>query len=121
MSLALVGVALAMLAAGPGHVYVSPDRTLPGHRRRRQHAILHAAWTPDAQFFVISTEATGGHQPWARPIWIYARSTNKFFDLSALGVVAVRVSLQQLLKTQSKKTAYPGRGRSRTTMTCPTG
>jgi hypothetical protein len=32
--------------------------------------IVKAAWPPDSQFFIASIDATGGHQPWARPLWV---------------------------------------------------
>ena len=52
------------------------------------HGIVHAAWTSDSQFFVASTGASGGHQPWARPLWVYSRSKNQVFELSNFGVTA---------------------------------
>ena len=51
--------------------------------------VLHAAWTADSQFFVAGTESTGGHQPWARPIWVYSRAKNRVFDLGEMGAVSV--------------------------------
>src|SRR5271157_3631376 len=41
------------------------------------HAIAEAAWTSNSQFFVASTKATGGHQPWSRPLWVYSRAKNR--------------------------------------------
>jgi hypothetical protein len=52
------------------------------------HGIVHASWTSDSQFFVASTEASGGHQPWARPLWVYSRSKNQVFELSNFGITA---------------------------------
>jgi hypothetical protein len=52
------------------------------------YRVMHAAWTPDSQFFVAGTEAAGGHQPWARPIWIYSRAKNQVFELSKMGATA---------------------------------
>ena len=48
----------------------------------------HAEWTVDSQFFVANTSATGGHQPWARPIWFYSRAKNHIFELSKAGASA---------------------------------
>ncbi len=53
------------------------------------YGVVHAAWTADSQFFVAGTEATGGHQPWARPIWVYSRATNRVFELGKMGATAV--------------------------------
>jgi hypothetical protein len=50
--------------------------------------IVQAAWTSDSQFFVASTSATGGQQPWARPLWVYSRARNQVFELSRLGITA---------------------------------
>jgi hypothetical protein len=117
LSYGLLFVAGALLPAQSAKVYASPDRALravvttnataesqveiqtPAHRvllRRDDRSkdgehgsgIGHAAWTADSQFFVASTEASGGHQPWARPIWVYSRATNAIVDLSKLGVAA---------------------------------
>lgn len=52
------------------------------------HGITHAAWTADSQFFVASTAASGGHQPWARPLWVYSRTGNRVIELWKFGVVA---------------------------------
>ncbi|MEA3160241.1 MAG: hypothetical protein QOD95_1789 [Gammaproteobacteria bacterium] len=52
------------------------------------HGIVHAAWTSDSQFFVASTAASGGHQPWARPMWVYSRRQNRVYELSEFDVVA---------------------------------
>lgn len=94
-----------LLAAAP--LYRSPDRALKvviaGARTEFQtssgrilltrndpsHVILHAAWTSDSQFFVASTESSEGHQPWARPIWIYSRAKNQILELAPLGAIAV--------------------------------
>lgn len=105
-------VALALLAAAtPGRVYTSPDgevRALVSSAKSGSRVVIeaisarallsrsspeatieHAAWTADSQFFVVSTEALGGHQPWARPIWFYSRGRDQVFELSKWGVVAV--------------------------------
>jgi hypothetical protein len=51
--------------------------------------VVHAAWTPDSQFFVASTMASGGHQPWGWPIWVYSRAKNQTFELTTMGATAV--------------------------------
>lgn len=43
--------------------------------------MVKAAWTPDSRYFLASTDATGGHQPWANPLWIYSRSKNHVFEV----------------------------------------
>jgi len=53
--------------------------------------IVKAAWTPDSQFFIASTAGTGGHQPWARPLWMYSRSKNRVFELWKFGAAATDV------------------------------
>ena len=52
------------------------------------HGIVQAAWTSDSQFFVASTSASGGHQPWARPLWVYSRLKNQIVELSRFGITA---------------------------------
>jgi hypothetical protein len=64
------------------------DRTLLAHTDE-SHIVIHAAWTPDSQFFIAGTENSSGHQPWAHPIWVYARAKNEILDLSAFGATAV--------------------------------
>jgi hypothetical protein len=74
------------IQAIPGRVLFSRDeRSGDGSHG---HGIVHAAWTSDSQFFVASTSASGGHQPWARPLWVYSRSLNRVFELWRLGVSA---------------------------------
>jgi len=50
--------------------------------------VVHAAWTSDSQFFVASTESVSGHQPWARPVWVYSRAVNQVLELGKLGAMA---------------------------------
>jgi hypothetical protein len=94
------------LLLATAHAYWSPDHTLKVLLQPRiefqtnsgrilltrddpSHVITHAAWTPDSQFFVASTESSAGHQPWAHPIWIYSRAKNQIMELSTLGATAV--------------------------------
>jgi hypothetical protein len=51
--------------------------------------LFHAEWTADSRFFVAGTEASGGHQPWSHPIWVYSRAKNKVFNLTRLGIMTV--------------------------------
>ena len=99
-------------AAQAAKVYTSPDHALRAvvstsssgesrvvfeSLRRRPvlirdphgYGIAHAAWTQDSQFFVAGTQASGGHQPWAYPIWIYSRAANQVFELGKVGLTAV--------------------------------
>jgi hypothetical protein len=71
----------------------SPNRVLLTRDERSNdgahgHGVLHASWTADSQFFVASTAATGGHQPWARPLWFYFRTKNRIIDLGKYGATA---------------------------------
>lgn len=36
-------------------------------------AVVHAGWTPDSQFFVVSTTSSGGHSPWHFPTYYFRR------------------------------------------------
>jgi hypothetical protein len=51
--------------------------------------MAHATWTADSQFFVAGVDASGGHQPWAHPIWVYSRVANEFLELAKFGATAV--------------------------------
>ena len=111
-------VAIVSPPTAPAQVYTSPDRSIrsviwtgPTRESRaeiqtaRKHLLLirdetssdgshgygvtHAAWTPDSEFFVASAEAAGGHQPWARPIWVYSRDKNRVFELTKMGATAI--------------------------------
>src|SRR5260221_727504 len=74
------------IQAIPGRVLFSRDeRSEDGSHG---HGIVRAAWTSDSQFFVASTSASGGHQPWARPMWVYSRAKNRVFELSRFGITA---------------------------------
>ena len=55
------------------------------------YEVIEAAWTSDSQFFVATTESNGGHQPWARPLWVYSRSKNHIFELWKFGVSATGI------------------------------
>lgn len=117
LSYGLLFIAGALLPSQSTKVYTSPDhalqavvttnatgefqvelRTSQGRVLLRQDdrsedgehggGIVHAAWTADSQFFVASIVASGGHQPWARPLRVYSRARNRVLELSALGVNA---------------------------------
>lgn len=53
------------------------------------HAVVHAAWTPDSQFFVAGLESSAAHPPWSHPIWVYSRASNHVVELSTLGLTVV--------------------------------
>jgi hypothetical protein len=81
------GESLTEIRAGPERALLSRDE----RSADRSHGgrVDHAAWTADSQFFVASTSASGGHQPWARPIWFYSRAKNRVFELSKIGASAI--------------------------------
>jgi hypothetical protein len=73
-------------------IQLAPDRSLLTRDERSQdgahgHRVMRAAWTADSLFLVVSTEASGGHQPWSRPIWVYSTAKNRIFELWRLGLV----------------------------------
>lgn len=41
-----------------------------------------AKWTPNSQFFIYSTESSGGHQPWFSPVYFYNRSDSKIYSFA---------------------------------------
>jgi len=53
------------------------------------HSVVHGAWTANSQFFVAGLESTGGHQPWAHPIWVYSRAANHVVELWKVGITVV--------------------------------
>lgn len=53
------------------------------------YGVVRGAWTPDSQFFVAALESSGGHQPWAHPLWVYSRASNHVVELSAMGLTVV--------------------------------
>lgn len=74
-------------------IQASHEQVLLGRDERSRdgnhgHTIVEAAWTSDSQFFVASTASTGGHQPWARPLWVYSSQKNQIFELWKFGVSA---------------------------------
>lgn len=75
--------------ASAGQVLLSRDeRSSDGSHG---YEVIEAAWTSDSQFFVATTESNGGHQPWARPLWVYSRSKNHIFELWKFGVSATGI------------------------------
>ncbi len=69
-----------------GQVLLIHDQTSPDGAHG--YGVVQAAWTADSVFFVAGTEASGGHQSWAHPIWIYSRDRNRIFELEKSGVTA---------------------------------
>jgi hypothetical protein len=45
------------------------------------YAVINASWTPDSEFFVVSTTSSGGHSPWNFPIFFYSVRMNCFGSL----------------------------------------
>jgi hypothetical protein len=43
--------------------------------------ILEAGWSPDSQFFALSSTSSGGHSSWHTPIYVYKRTQNKIYYL----------------------------------------
>ena len=65
-----------------GTLLVAEDYSSPDGEHGQ--VVCHAGWTPDSQFFVFSTENTGGHAPWARPTFFYSRKLNRVIGLDKL-------------------------------------
>lgn len=67
-----------------GRVLLARDDTSPdgGHG----YACVRGAWTPDSNFFVAGLASSGGHQPWAHPVWIYSRAANRVVELWSVGI-----------------------------------
>ena len=74
------------IQASPGRVLLRRDER--SNDGSHGHGIVQAAWTSDSQFFIASTSASGGHQPWARSLWVYSRSKNRVFELWKFGITA---------------------------------
>lgn len=105
------GESLTEVQAVPERVLLSRDeRSADGTHGGR---VDHAAWTADSQFFVVSTSATGGHQPWARPLWFYSRAKNRIFELSKGGVAAISDVTFKPPDIVETTVACLGRGESR--------
>ncbi len=58
------------------------DYSSPDHEHGR--CVLHAAWSPDSQFFAFSTTSSGGHSAWHCSTYVYIRSKNAVFYLDDL-------------------------------------
>ncbi len=41
-------------------------------------SVAHSAWTPDSQFFVVSTQSSGGHSPWHWNMYFFSRKHHNF-------------------------------------------
>lgn len=53
------------------------------------YGVSQAAWTSDGKFFVVGLVSSGGHQPWAHPIWVYSRSANRILELAKRGMTCI--------------------------------
>ena len=65
-----------------GTLIASRDHTSPDGEHGR--SVLHADWTPDSQFFIYSTASSGGHSVWHFNTFVYARRTNKIYELDEI-------------------------------------
>src|SRR5258708_21043675 len=45
-------------------------------------SVVHSAWTPDSNFFVFSTQSSGGHSPWHLNTYFYSSKKKNFPLLS---------------------------------------
>lgn len=52
--------------------------------RQHGYGVLKATWTPDGNFFVFSTIASGGNDPGHFPTYVYIRQTNAIHSLDSL-------------------------------------
>ena len=41
-------------------------------------SVVKSAWTPDSQFFVFSTQSSGGHSPWHWNTYFFSRKHHNF-------------------------------------------
>lgn len=90
-----------------GRLLVAEDYSSPDGEHGQ--AVCHAAWTPDSQFFVFSTQNTGGHAPWARPTFFYSRKLNKVIGLDKLiGAVSECAFVVRAPDWLETKTVKPG-------------
>jgi hypothetical protein len=46
---------------------------------RHGYGIVHAEWSGDGRWFVVSCVNSGAHMPWHRPIYVYDRRTRRIF------------------------------------------
>jgi hypothetical protein len=45
-------------------------------------SLVHAAWTPDSQFFIFTTYSSGGHMAWQYPTLFFDRRDKKIHDFN---------------------------------------
>ena len=54
------------------------SRNFGSPKGNQGRSVVHSAWTPDSNFFVFSTQSSGGHSPWHWNTYFYSRKKNKF-------------------------------------------
>jgi hypothetical protein len=79
------GESRTVVQMGPNRLLLTRDEC--SRDGAHGYGVVRAAWTGDSQFLVVSTEPSGGHQPWSRPIWVYSSAKNRIFELSKFGLV----------------------------------
>ena len=100
-------------------------------------SVVHSAWTPDSNFFVFSTQSSGGHSPWHWNTYFYSRKKNKFallddtigavikpnFKVKAPDIVEATVQGTRPIRATSKQVASsPGiSARVKPDNGCPAG
>jgi len=57
------------------------DRSFASFDGEHGHGIVQSAWSPNSEYFVFSTESSGGHQPWHSPMFVYSRRANAIYEL----------------------------------------
>ena len=72
--------------------------------------VVRAEWTPDSQFFVFSSQGSGGHQPWHYPTQFYIRRLNIIWDLDSYvdPVLTPNFILSARNTIQTETSAKPG-------------
>jgi hypothetical protein len=100
------GESSARVEARDSHVLLMRDDTSTDGSHG--YGVVHGAWTADSQFFVAGLESSGGHQPWAHPIWVYARASNSVVELRAIGLTVIADF--QLRPPDILETRVPGPG-----------
>jgi len=60
------------------------SRDYASPRGANGYYVVHAAWSPDSQFFVYSMSSSGGHSLWSFPTWVYSRQKNSIVSFNAM-------------------------------------
>ena len=70
------------LQKASGETLALNDHSSPDREHGR--GVLHAAWSPDSQFFVYSTTSSGGHVAGHFNTYVFVRSLSRFFELDEM-------------------------------------